>query len=127
MQTNFNENNSALVVLFTGFFHALLLTFILVILVNSLFYFSSLSEYHLTNFSAVITIVSVFWGGFKSCKMAGKKALFYSLGVGLMYLLFAILLSLFISEPMNFASLGLKTLYCLGAGVIGGIVAVSLS
>lgn len=127
MQTNLNENSNALVVLFTGFFHALLLTFILVIIVSSIFYFSSLSEYQLTTFSAVITIVSVFWGGYKSCKLAGKKALFYSLGVGLIYLCFAILLSLLIQEPMNFVSIGLKTLYCLGAGVIGGIVAVTLN
>lgn len=127
MQTNSQETPNALTILFTGFFHALLVTFILTIIFSLFFYFSPLGEYQLTTFSAVITILSVFWGGFKSCRLAGTKALFYSLGVALIYLLFTILLSLLLKIPIEPAFLGLKTLYCLGAGVIGGIVAVTLS
>ncbi|WP_227766279.1 TIGR04086 family membrane protein [Zhaonella formicivorans] len=125
MQKAGKDHNSLLTPLFNGFLNAIVLSIILVILFSLIFQFSSLSEYHLKSFSQIVLVLSVFWGGFKSARLAESRALFYSFGVGVLYLLTAILLAVLIAEPLSMATVGIKMLYCMSAGVIGGIVGVS--
>ncbi|MDS1030814.1 TIGR04086 family membrane protein [Bacillota bacterium LX-D] len=108
-----------------GFFNAIIVTIMLVITLSLFFYFSSFSEYHLSNLSVIVVVLSVFWGGFKAANLTETNLLLHSLGVGFLYLIFTILLAILISEPLSFISICIKLLYCLGAGAAGGVVGAS--
>lgn len=111
--------------LFNGFINSILCSIVLIIIVSLIFHFSSLSEMHLHNFSNLIIVLSVFWGGYKSASQAESRALFHGLGVGGLYLIAMVFLTILISEPLNLKMFLLKALYCSGSGIVGSIIGAS--
>jgi putative membrane protein (TIGR04086 family) len=109
-----------------GYLHSLGSSILLTIIVGFIFHFSSLSEAHIKTFSAVIILISVFWGGFKAAYNCDSRGLFYGLGVGLFFLLSTIFITFLVTEPINFKDVFNRFIICMLGGALGGVIGVFL-
>lgn len=112
--------------LLKGFFSALLISLILILLLALVFYFTRLSESHLSTMATIVLIVSVFGGGITAARLTESKFLFYGWGVGLAYLFFAVLVSILSGVSFAANPFLTKLLYCSLGGIAGGITGAFL-
>ena len=84
-------------------------------------YFSPPAGSWIPLISLGIFFVSPLFGGFLAAKKAGCKGLFHGLGVGILFLLLAIIISMFLPGQLLGVSLTKKVVTSLLAGLLGGI------
>lgn len=105
-----------------GILMASLLMVTFSIILGLLFYATPLSESWLHPASIIIVILSLFFGGRRTAKKAGKKGLVHGAAIGLIYLLIMFILS--ITKDISWFAFMEKSVYALIASGIGGIIGV---
>lgn len=99
----------------------LFLTLMLALLVQ----FTSLREANLPVGGTVIVVISTMAGGWFAAKEAGTRGLWHGLGVGVLFALFALIISLsFFSDSFSWLGLLKKTVWSGLGGILGGILGV---
>jgi putative membrane protein (TIGR04086 family) len=106
---------------------ALLIQFVLIFLLTALFHFSSLSDSHMGLLSIMVVTISVLVGGMMAAKAVEARFLLNGLGVGIGCLIIVLLVSIIGGNSINLADLGIRTLYYLGAGTVGGMLGAIVS
>jgi putative membrane protein (TIGR04086 family) len=121
-----NPKELNLATIFKGFIYAVTGSVILVLLVSLIFYLTPLSERFLEIISLLIIFTSVFIGGFIASKKSGNRGMVQGIGVGLIFLVFNLILTLFFGTD-GFATNVLlsKIAACLIGGSLGGIIGIS--
>lgn len=111
-----------------GIITALSTALILILLFALLFHFTPLSESLLPLMSLLILIVSVFFGSMVGAREAGIRGLFHGLIIGSIFFIFIAIISAFIAPgTLALWALAKKLLACLLAGIVGGMIGVSMS
>lgn len=105
-----------------GVLVAFLFQFLAVILLASLFHFTGLSDQYLGPLVSLVAFVGVAYGGACAARAADAKYLVNGLGVGLVSLLVIVSWSLINGASFEVASIGMKALSYLGAGIMGGLL-----
>src|SRR5690606_35293534 len=110
-----------------GVLVALLIQLVLVLLLTTVFHFSSLSDNHMGMLSILIILISVVGGGMGAAKAAEARFLLNGFGVGLTCLIIVCLVSLLRGNGFDMAAMGVRTLCYLGAGTVGGMLGAIMS
>lgn len=108
-----------------GLLSTIILAMILSIILGIVFFFSPMQETLLSALSAVIIIVSVFWGGRITAKNIGSRGLIFGATVGLIFFILTGIIAIFDGATITFASISKQLGLCLVAGALGGIFGVS--
>lgn len=110
---------------FKGGLVALGFTLILTLILAFLVQFTSMRETNLPVGGIVIVVLSTMAGGWFAAKEAGNRGLWHGLGVGIIFAVFALLISLiFFSDSFSWLGLLKKTLWSGAGGILGGILGV---
>jgi len=126
-QNNVTRNNNGfLYSIISGITFTIILAILLILIVATVVYFSNLQEHSLYLLSLLILVISVFLGGYRAAKRTGKKGLVTGGGVGLGFFLIILLITFFIvPETLSAWNILIRSIYCLLAGALGGISAVT--
>lgn len=103
----------------TGF--ALISSVCLVAISGTVLYFSPAIEEWVPLLALGIFFLSALSGGFIAARRAGCKGLIHGLGVGVLFLLLTIIISLFMHAQLLGISLAKKVISSVLAGLLGGI------
>lgn len=102
-----------------GVVSAILVMLILSLLTAMIVYFSPIAESSLRGVAIIINAIAIFIGGYITGHLAGSRGLLLGLITAAVILLLMILLG-----PNDGGNITLKVVYCLLAGMIGGIFGV---
>lgn len=108
-----------------GLLSTTILAMILSVILGIIFFLTPMQETLLTALSAVIIIVSVFWGGRITAKKVGSKGLLFGAAVGLIFFFLTGIIAVFDGAAITFAAISKQLGLCLIAGALGGIFGVS--
>lgn len=111
-----------------GALGAILISIFLSLIFTLSLHFTSLSESYIPALASLIFFISILLGSTISSKIAGSKGLFHGIGVGITYLLFALIVGFFVAGDAFSALVFIKKiLYALLASGLGGVIGVGLS
>ncbi len=103
---------------------AYIVTGILLFILTMLLYKLNLDEGKVTAGIVVIYILSTFAGGFLAGKLAGTRRFLWGLGLGILYFVLLVLISLGVYHGLQSGWQNLLTtgLLCAGGGMLGGML-----
>lgn len=102
-----------------GVVSAILVMLILSLLMAIIVYFSPIAEDSLHGVAVIINAIAIFIGGYITAHLAGSRGLLLGLTTAALILMLMILFG-----PGEGGNITLKVVYCLLAGMIGGIFGV---
>lgn len=111
-----------------GLLSAFIISIFLSIIITLSLYLTPLSESYLPALASLIFFISILLGSTISAKITGSKGLIHGLGVGISYLLIALLIGVFVANDVFSGGMFIKkVVYTLLGSGLGGIIGVSLS
>ncbi|WP_028307246.1 TIGR04086 family membrane protein [Desulfitibacter alkalitolerans] len=108
-----------------GLLNSVILAIALSVILGIIFFFTPMQETMLSALSAVIIVVSVFWGGRITAKSVGSKGLLFGASVGLTFFVLTGIIAIFDGTTITFSAIVKQLGLCLVAGALGGIFGVS--
>ncbi|MBS3969103.1 MAG: TIGR04086 family membrane protein [Clostridia bacterium] len=108
-----------------GLLNSIILAIALSVILGIIFFFTPMQETMLSALSAVIIVVSVFWGGRITAKSVGSKGLLLGASVGLTFFVLTGIIAIFDGTTVTFSAIAKQLGLCLVAGALGGIFGVS--
>ncbi len=115
-------------IILKGLVVAVGVSILLVLLMSLLFYFTSLSEKHMSLTSLAILFFSILIGGFVTSKSIGTKGLILGVVVAVVFLVFNIIVSVvFGSLGNDLTSLLIKSGTIILGGAMGGVIGVGFT
>ena len=109
----------------TGLLNSIILAITLSVLLGIVFFLTPVRETMLPALSAVIIVISVFWGGRITAKGVGSKGLILGTIVGLAFFVLTGIVTIFDGASLVFFDITKQFGLCLVAGALGGILGVS--
>ena len=109
----------------TGLLNSIILAITLSIILGITFLFAPVRETMLPALSAVIIVVSVFWGGRITAKKVGSKGLILGATVGLAFFILTGIITISGGTALTFSAITKQFGLCVVAGALGGIFGVS--
>ena len=108
-----------------GLLNSIVLAIILSIILGVAFFYTPMRETLLPALSAVIIVISVFWGGRITAKSVGSKGLILGACVGLAFFILTGIVTISDGTVITFSAFAKQLGLCLVAGALGGIFGVS--
>ena len=120
-----SANTFKLPPILNGLVNSIILAIALSIILGIAFFFTPMRETMLPALSAVIIVVSVFWGGRITAKNVGSKGLILGATVGLAFFVLTSIVTISDGTTITFSAVAKQLGLCLVAGALGGIFGVS--
>lgn len=108
-----------------GLLSSIILAIGLSLILGIIFFFTPMQETMLSALSAVIIVVSVFWGGRVTARSIGANGLFFGASVGLIFFVLTGIVAIFDGTAITLLAISKQMGLCLVAGALGGIFGVS--
>jgi len=105
-----------------GLIVTIILLLLLCVIAGCIIYFTNIPESYLLPAGAIISVISLFTGGFLASRKSDNKGLFTGLIIGIIFVVIMLLFSAF--SGTSFDQLVVKSAYCIIAAAIGGIFGV---
>lgn len=109
----------------TGLLNSIILAVTFSIILGITFFFAPVRETMLPALSAVIIVISVFWGGRTAAKRVGSRGLILGATVGLAFFILTTIITVSDGTALTFFATAKQFGLCLVAGALGGIFGVS--
>ena len=122
---NTKRSNINLTPILAGLLNSIILAIALSIILGIAFFFTPMRETMLPALSAVIIVVSVFWGGRITAKSVGSKGLILGAIVGLAFFVLTGIVTISDGTTITFSAVAKQLGLCVVAGALGGIFGVS--
>ncbi|KUO52191.1 MAG: hypothetical protein APF76_03905 [Desulfitibacter sp. BRH_c19] len=108
-----------------GLLSSIILAIAFSVILGIIFFFTPMQETMLSALSAVIIVVSVFWGGRVTARSVGAKGLLFGASVGLAFFVLTGIIAIFDGTAITLGAISKQLGLCLVAGALGGIFGVS--
>jgi putative membrane protein (TIGR04086 family) len=111
--------------LLTGIISGVLFGVVMSVILGVIYYFTPIKENLLPAMSLLIVVLSTFWAGKTAASMTGSKGLILGVGIGVLFFLLILIVSMVLGYTLSIATSLKKLLFCLVGGALGGIFGVT--
>lgn len=105
-----------------GLIVSIILLLVLCLIAGCIIYFTNIPESYLLPAAAIISVVSLFTGGFLASRKSESRGLLTGLIIGIIFVVIMLVFSALSGTGLD--QLAVKSAYCIIAAAIGGIFGV---